>query len=80
MARGDIKHMSMHDFLVFLFLLLVVAALGSFVLARVIRSCLMSPEEIEKETGTKDMVEMQNLLTERQWRADESMILLPRGC
>jgi len=68
MVRGDLKHMSLHDFAVFLFLLALIAALGSCVLARLIRLCTMSKEEELVEAGTADQVEMQTLLTERQLR------------
>jgi len=72
--------MGMKDFLIFIFLLGAVGILGSFVIVRLIRLCTMTKEEVDAEVGSADMVELQNLLSERQWRGEmEGRIVLPRG-
>ena len=68
---GDLKKMSMHDFVVFMFLLGIIASLGSFVIIRLIRMVTMTQEE-SATSSSADMVEMQNLLRERDWRGTDS--------
>ena len=40
----------------------------------------MSPQELKRRMEASDMVEMQDLLSDRQYDEIAGRILLPRGC
>jgi len=81
MSRSDLKHMNMHDFLIYIFLLLGIATLGSLVIVRLIRMLSLTREERDLEIGKdRDIVELGNYRNEQRWRGEIDSLLYPRGC
>lgn len=66
MAAGDLKHMSLRDFAAFIVLVGAIASIGSLVVIRLWTQMTMTFADRRLQESS-DMVEMQNLLSERQY-------------
>ena len=77
MGKGDVKNMSVHDFVWFLVLVAIVGLFAVFVLGRMCYQ-LMFPNEMTRRMTVQDMVEMQDLMEQK--RSYEGRIFLPVGC
>lgn len=77
MGKGDVKNMSVHDFVWFLVLVGIVGLFAIFVLFRMCYQ-LMFPNEMKRRMTVQDMVEMQDLMEQK--RTYEGRIYLPVGC
>lgn len=61
----------------FCLLITTIGAMGALMLFRLCQNCTMSPQEVKRRLGTRDMVEMQDMMNERVY---EGRIFLPVGC
>ena len=77
MGKGDVKNMSVHDFVWFIVLVAIVGLFAVFVLVRMCYQ-LMFPNEMKRRMTVQDMVEMQDLMEQK--RSYEGRIFLPVGC
>lgn len=65
-SDGEIHNMAMHEFIWFVILLVLISAIGLVMIFRLCHQCSMSPQEVKRRMEVRDMVEMQELMIERQ--------------
>ncbi len=61
----------------FLLLIFVVGGIACAMLTRLGKNCCMSADEVKRKLGARDMVEMQEMLREREY---QGRIYYPAGC
>mmetsp|Transcript_7422 Transcript_7422/g.6657 ORF Transcript_7422/g.6657 Transcript_7422/m.6657 type:complete len:81 (+) Transcript_7422:94-336(+) len=80
MGIGDIKHMSMHEFVWFVAIIIAIGIIGAYVLNKLWYQITMSTDEYRRKLHTQDMIELQAMLREREYDEIAGRILLPRAC
>lgn len=56
-----------------------IGSIAGYILWNLYKNCSMSDAEATQRLSTQDMVEMRELMDERQYHADAGKILLPTG-